>query len=202
MITPTRDNPKLTFIVLMITGREEGITSKKRMCFLVPPRVWMSLIFSVSVSMKPVYILSIAPKTATDTAATIIVLTSLPSHTMRTGASADFGRLFHSTKQGSNTSKIPRHHHMREAVKKATPITMAKQMRVSYIVIHIWRYIIPSSESFTKHLIILPGLLNINESMRPVLVVISHNAINATARKILREMIVMWCIFCFAIYFL
>jgi hypothetical protein len=86
--------------------------------------------------------------------------------------------------------------------KKATPITMAKQMRVSYIVIHIWRYIIPSSESFTKHLIILPGLLNINESMRPVLVVISHNAINATARKILREMIVMWCIFCFAIYFL
>lgn len=100
MITPTRERPTLTFILLKIAGTEEGSTTFKRAVKRVPPRVSMSFSFSGSVFRKAVYRLIMDPKRATEIPATMIVVIPLPSHTIRRGARADFGRLFRIDKIG------------------------------------------------------------------------------------------------------
>ena len=75
--------------------------------------------------------LKTAPNMATETAATIMVFTLLPSHTMRTGASADLGRLFKSTIYGSAILKTIRNRHINIAHSMPAAITMEKHMRVS-----------------------------------------------------------------------
>ena len=74
MITPTRHNPTFTFMLLMIRGTDEGISTFVRTSLFVPPRDCMSLILSWSVCMNPVCSVRMDPNTATDTAATIMVL--------------------------------------------------------------------------------------------------------------------------------
>ena len=51
------------------------------------------------------------PKIATDMAVMIIVFMLLPSHTIKIGAIADFGRLFKITKYGSKISLNVVFHH-------------------------------------------------------------------------------------------
>ena len=48
--------------------------------------------------MKQVYRFMMLPNMATDIPATMMVVGVAPSHTMRRGASADFGRLFRTTR--------------------------------------------------------------------------------------------------------
>lgn len=48
--------------------------------------------------VKLVYRLKMLPKIATDIPATIIVVLVAPSHTIKSGANADFGRLFSTTR--------------------------------------------------------------------------------------------------------
>ena len=46
IITPTRDKPMFTFAVLMSVGTEPGKTTLVKAWFLLPPRVYISVIFS------------------------------------------------------------------------------------------------------------------------------------------------------------
>ena len=54
MITPTRDRPILTLVVLIRMGMDWGSTTLKKASFFPPPRVWMSVIFSGSTCLNPV----------------------------------------------------------------------------------------------------------------------------------------------------
>ena len=58
----------------------------------------MSLIFSSSIVVKLVYRFKMLPKIATDIPAIIMVVWFAPSQTIRSGARADFGRLFNTTR--------------------------------------------------------------------------------------------------------
>lgn len=98
IITPTRHNPILTFIQLMIIGMLPGKMSLVNISILLPPRVVISFTFSGGVSAKLVYNERIVPKIEMEMAVTRIVLYPVPSHTIRTGARADFGKLFNVTR--------------------------------------------------------------------------------------------------------
>jgi len=58
----------------------------------------MSFIFPGSVFIKLVYRFKILPKIATDIPAAMIVVWVAPSQTISSGARADFGRLFSTTR--------------------------------------------------------------------------------------------------------
>ena len=58
----------------------------------------ISFTFPGSTVTKLLYRLKMQPKIATDIPAVIIVILLAPSHTISRGASADFGRLFNTTK--------------------------------------------------------------------------------------------------------
>ena len=93
MITPTRQSPRLTFMLLMRRGMEEGRRTLVRTAPFPPPRERTRRIRSGSVREKLVNRVMMEPNTATDTAEATMVLRLAPSHTMSRGARADFGRL-------------------------------------------------------------------------------------------------------------
>ena len=101
IMTPTRDRPIFTFILLIMMGMDEGTITFSNSSFLLPPRVRINLSFSLSTCKKPVQRLIMEPNTATDIPATIIVLLPVPSQTIISGARADLGREFSITRQGS-----------------------------------------------------------------------------------------------------
>ena len=134
----------------------------------------MSLIFSLSVSRNAVYMLIMLPKTATDMPATMMVQEPLPSHTIRSGASADFGRLLRTTSQGSSISETVGKIHRRVAVRKLMPMTSRKLTNVSYKVTFVWRKRDPSPLMTAKVLRIPEGLLKMKESIQDRRVLISQ----------------------------
>lgn len=109
---------------------EPGSISLVRISFLVPPSVFMSIIFSLSVSRKPVYMLIIIPNIATDIAVIIIAFMLFPSHTIIIGASADLGRLLSTIRYGSRQSERPRHNHSMMAV--PSPKTIIRKKREKF----------------------------------------------------------------------
>lgn len=68
---------------------------------------------------------------ATDMPATTMVRSLAPSHTIRRGASADFGRLFSTTRHGSRIRAIRREHQRSTAVPTPRITTKKKLIRVS-----------------------------------------------------------------------
>ena len=105
--------------------------SLHRICHLLPPRVRIRVIFSLSIPRKPVYRLIIMPNMATDTAVMIIALVLVPSHTMSIGARADLGRLFNTTIKGSRQSDSPLKHHNNIANIIPTTVIIANATMVS-----------------------------------------------------------------------
>ncbi len=79
------------------------------------------------------------PKMATEAPATIIVGVPVPSHTIKRGASADFGRLFKMTRYGSMTSEMPEEYQSRVAAAMPIRITKKKLISVSASVMPICR---------------------------------------------------------------
>ena len=79
------------------------------------------------------------PKTAMETAATIIVRMLLPSHTISTGARADFGRLLSMTRHGSRIFASVSHFHRRTAAAALKTVTSRKLIRVSQMVMPVCR---------------------------------------------------------------
>ena len=94
MMTPTRHRPILTFMLLMIFGILPGIITFFSISLRLPPRVRIRSSLSGSVWIKLVVRLMTVLKIARDTAQTMMVFMLLPSHTMKMGANAVFGRLF------------------------------------------------------------------------------------------------------------
>ena len=80
----------------------------------------------------------IAPKMATEMPAAMIVSMPVPSQTIKRGASADFGRLFKTTRNGSKISDNRRLYHKSVAVERLTRATRKKLITVSVNVIPIW----------------------------------------------------------------
>lgn len=81
--------------------------------------------------MNPVYRLMMAPKMATEIPATMMVLMPVPSHTIRSGARADLGRLFNTTRYGSRTSDNLGEYHSRVAAARLNATTSRKLTTVS-----------------------------------------------------------------------
>ena len=79
------------------------------------------------------------PNIATEMPAVMIVFTFAPIHTMRSGASADFGRLFRTTRYGSITAEKRGKSHKSTANAMPSVETSRKLIPVSYTVIPIWR---------------------------------------------------------------
>ena len=98
MTTPIRQRPMSTFKILKIVGRFIGRITFVRQSVRLPWSVRISFNLSGSVDIKLVNRFRILPNIATDIAVTIIVFMLLPSHTIKIGAIADFGRLFKMTK--------------------------------------------------------------------------------------------------------
>ncbi len=73
----------------------------------------------------------IDPNNATEIPATIMVLEPVPSHTMKSGAKADLGRLFNIMRQGSNISDNRLKYHNIAAPRMLIPNTKEKLIRVS-----------------------------------------------------------------------
>ena len=144
MITPTRQRPILTFILLTIVFNDAGRISFVRIWKRLPPKVFISLILSGSVSAKLVYIFSIVPKIATDMAVTIIAFALLPSQTMSIGASADLGRLLRTTRYGSSMSDSGFQNHKNRAVPILNTIMRPKLKKVSPSVIAACFNMLPS----------------------------------------------------------
>ena len=71
---------------------------KKHKCIVGISRILILFSFPGSTVIKLVYKFRMLPKIATDIPATIIVSFVAPSQTIRSGASADFGRLFSTTR--------------------------------------------------------------------------------------------------------
>ena len=71
------------------------------------------------------------PKIATDIPATMIVVRVAPSHTIKRGASADFGRLFKTTRNGSNISESFGLNHKRIVTRRLHKMTRKKLTSVS-----------------------------------------------------------------------
>ena len=69
----------------------------------------------------------------------MMVFIPVPSHTMRRGARADFGRLFSTTMYGSSISDSFGHSQRTTAIRILMAMTRRKLTRVSYRVTHIWR---------------------------------------------------------------
>lgn len=97
--------------------------------------------------------------------ATMMVVRVAPSHTMRSGARADFGRLFRTTRYGSRISESFLLNHRSTAVRILKTITRRKLTIVSYKVTPRCRKILRSATMSRKHRAILEGLLKIKESM-------------------------------------
>jgi hypothetical protein len=74
---------------------------------------------------------------ATDIPAIIIVFEVAPSHTIRRGASADFGRLFSTTRYGSSISDSFLLYQSKIAARMLSNMTSMKLINVSYKVIPI-----------------------------------------------------------------
>ena len=139
--------------------------------------VFMSIIFSLSVSRKPVYMLMIIPNIATDIAVIIIAFMLFPSHTIIIGASADLGRLLSTIRYGSRQSERPRHNHSMMAVPSPKTIIRKKERKVSKRVTNICMNILPSLAIYINVLRILDGELKINGLITPVAADISQSAI-------------------------
>ena len=92
----------------------------------------MSLIFSESTSLNAVAIFRMLPNNATDIPATMIVVGVAPSHTIKRGARADFGRLFNTTRKGSVISDNFLLNHNRVAHTRLNKVTKIKLIMVSY----------------------------------------------------------------------
>ena len=131
IITPTRHRPIFTFMLLIMIFLEPGMISLHRICHLLPPRVRIRVIFSLSMPRKPVYRLIIMPNIATDTAVIIIALVLVPSHTISIGARTDLGRLFNTTMKGSRQSDSPLKHHNSIANIMPTTVIIANATMVS-----------------------------------------------------------------------
>ena len=71
------------------------------------------------------------PNRATDMPATIMVFVPVPSHTINSGARADFGRLFKITRYGSKISESFVEYHSSVALIKLMRNTKRKLRRVS-----------------------------------------------------------------------
>ena len=72
---------------------------------------------------------------ATDIPATMMVLLPVPSHTMRSGARADFGRLFSTTRKGSVIFASFTKYQNKSARKTEKNVTKIKLTRTSSKVI-------------------------------------------------------------------
>ena len=173
IITPTRQRPMATFMLLIIVPIEAGSISFLRICMRLLPNAFISFSFSGSVSMKLVYTLMIVPNMATDTAVTIIALGLFPSHTISMGASADFGRLFNIIKKGSTSWERNGESHRTSAIPTPAAIIMPKLKNVSPRVTNVCFNRIPSRIDVWKHKIILDGELNINAS---IILSLAHNS--------------------------
>ena len=95
----------------------------------------------------------------------MMVVRVAPSHTMRSGARADFGRLFRTTRYGSRISESFLLNHRSTAVRILKTITRRKLTIVSYKVTPRCRKMLRSATMSRKHRAILEGLLKIKESM-------------------------------------
>ena len=137
------------------------------------------------------------PKMATDIPATIIVLGVAPSHTIRSGARADFGRLFSTTRNGSVISNSFLLNQRSVAIRILKMVTRTKLTSVSYSVIPMCRKILLSNTIPQKQRITLLGLLKIKESMIPKYAVNSHRSKNATNTKMRVKRTKLLCCFCF-----
>ena len=73
----------------------------------------------------------IQPKIATEIPAIIIVFVPVPSHTMKSGARADLGRLFKMTKVGSIISESVLENHKKLAITMPIKIT-SKKLKIVY----------------------------------------------------------------------
>ncbi len=158
---------------------QEGRTIFRNSSFLPPPRVRISFRFSGFTSPKPVYRFRMQPKMATDIPATMMVRCLAPSHTMRRGARADFGRLFRTTRYGSSTFARRGQLHSKTEIPSPARTTKAKLRRVSFKVAPMWTKRDWSCAIFTKVWKIMEGLLKIKESIQP-----SREKISHCARKI------------------
>ena len=131
MTTPIRQRPISTLRMLRMEGRLSGRITLVRQSMRLPWSVFMSLILSGSVDMKLVYRFRILPKTARDMAVMMMVFMLLPSHTMKMGAMADFGRLFRMTKYGSRISLKVWFHQSSTAMRMVKTATRRKLPKVS-----------------------------------------------------------------------
>ena len=131
MITPTRESPIFTFIMLKSNGIQLGMTAMVRQSFFVPPRVRMSVRRSLSTWRNPLYKFRILPKTAMEMAVIMIVFILFPSQTIRIGARADFGRLFKTTRYGSMILAAVGNHHKIVAISTENKVISAKLTSVS-----------------------------------------------------------------------
>ena len=128
------------------------------------------------------------PNTATDTAATMIVFMLLPSHTMRRGARADFGRLFKSTRNGSSTWATLLLDHKSRAQARPKTVHRAKLTRVSSRVTPVWRNRLPSRVMLTRHLAIMVGELKMKLSIQCMSAASSQRARRST-KSMMRQMV-------------
>ena len=87
-MTPTHERPTLTFRAFIIYLKLEGSTSSKSIWPRLAPRVRISLIFSGSVRMKPLYMSSMV--TIRDMARDMVIIEAAPApiQTMETGPRA------------------------------------------------------------------------------------------------------------------
>ena len=120
------------------------------------------------------YRVRIEPKRATETAAVTMVVVLFPSHTIKSGAKADLGRLFKRTKNGSKTLAAEGLAQRRRAQTRPAAVQTAKLISVSMRVTPVWRKMVLSAVIEIRHLRIRLGLLKINRSMRPKLAESSH----------------------------
>ena len=97
----------------------------------MPPSVIISFSRSSSVCLNCVNKLMTEPNTATDIPAMTIVLVPVPSHTMMSGANADFGRLFRMTNDGSKISANGFENHKIDDIKTVKNMTRKKLRIVS-----------------------------------------------------------------------
>ena len=121
------------------------------------------------------------PNTATDTAATTMVRMLLPSHTIKRGARADFGRLFNRTRKGSSTWATLLLDHRSRAHARPKMVQTAKLIRVSIRVTPVWRNRLPSFAMETRHLAIITGELKIKLSIQCMSAASSHRARRRTS---------------------
>ena len=159
-------------------------------CCLLPPSAYMRRILSGSVSIKPVYIFMMVPNTATETAVTIMAFGLLPSHTISIGASADFGRLFNTIRNGSSIFERTGLNHSIIAILIPRKTISAKLISVSANVTQVWYIIEPSINIFINVFIMRDGELNINASIICSRVNSSHNMMIAVKSRIRAAVII------------